>query len=376
MTAVAVLGVGVSRLGKQPERGLTDLAAEAIQAAFADAEVSSVDAVWVGTVFGPAGVAQRVLRSVGITSVPVITVENACASGTTAFIEACEAVRTGRYGRVLALGIEQMSAVFEGPIIPEKTDPEGVAGLAMPAMYAMSASRYLHEGAVTMNQLAAVAVKNRAHAQHNPLAPFNRQITVDEVLASRMIADPLTLLQCCPTSDGAAAAVLGAATGGPEEVVVRGAAIRSGRVWDQSSPHVWGYDIVRETAEEALASGGLDSIGDIDLVELHDAFTIGEIVTTEAIGLAPLGQGGEAIERGDTALGGKTPVNTSGGLLSRGHPLGATGLAQIAEVSWQLRGKAGGRQVPGARLGLVETMGGGVSVLDGNSCVITILEKK
>ncbi|MEO9330579.1 MULTISPECIES: thiolase family protein [Gordonia] len=376
MSTVSILGVGVSRLGRQPERALTDLAAEAVRAAFDDAGVGSVDAVWVGTVFGPPGVAQRVLRSVGVTSVPIITVENACASGTTAFIEAHEAVRAGRYGRVLALGIEQMSTTFDGPITPEATDPEGAIGLAMPALYAMSASRYLHDGAVTKNQLAAVAVKNRTHAQHNPLAPFTKQITAEEVLASRMISNPLTLLQCCPGSDGAAAAVLSAATGAPDEVVVRGAAIRSGRVWDHASPNVWGYDIVHDTTRELLDAAAIDSVHDIDLVELHDAFTIGEIVTTEAIGLAPIGGGGAAVERGDTALGGSTPVNPSGGLLSRGHPLGATGLAQIAEVVWQLRGHAGGRQVDGARLGLVETMGGGVSVLDGNSCVMTILEKR
>ncbi|MFC7658740.1 thiolase family protein [Pseudonocardia benzenivorans] len=146
------------------------------------------------------------------------------------------------------------------------------------------------------------------------------------------------------------------------------------RPWGRRSPHVWGYDIVAETAADALAAAGLHAATDVDVVEVHDAFTIGEIVTTEALGLVAPGEGGKAAETGVTALGGAHPVNPSGGLLSRGHPLGATGLAQLAEIVWQLRGEAGGRQVDGARIGLVETMGGGVSALDGNACVVAVLE--
>ncbi|ETA08773.1 acetyl-CoA acyltransferase [Gordonia alkanivorans CGMCC 6845] len=372
MNRVAVHGVGMSRFGRQPGRDLSALAGEAVAGAFDEAGSVSVDAVWVGTVFGAPGVAQRVLRSLGITEVPIITVENACASGTTAFIEAHEAIRTGRFGRVLALGVEQMSTAFSGPI--ETTDPEGLTGLALPALYGMSAARYLHDGAVTLEQLAAVSVKNRNHAQGNPRAPFRERLTVEEVLASRMIADPLTLLQCCPTSDGAAAAILAPATGAADEVTVRATTMRSGRVWDQTSPHVWGHDIVRDATVDVLGAAAIESIDDIDVFEVHDAFTIGEIVTTEALGIAAPGEGGAAAAAGRTALGGDTPVNPSGGLLSRGHPLGATGLAQVAEITWQLRGQAGSRQVESARLGLVETMGGGVSVLDGNACAMTILE--
>jgi acetyl-CoA C-acetyltransferase len=374
MSTVSVHGVGSSHFGRQPERDLVALAWDAVREAFADADVTGVDAVWVGTVFGPPGVAQRVLRAMGVTGIPVITVENACASGTTAFLEAHEAVRTGRYGRVLALGIEQMSTAFAGAITPEPTDPEGRSGLALPALYAMAAARYLYDGAVTPAQLAAVSVKNHAHALHNPRAQYAGHHTVEEVLGSRMIADPLTLLQCCPTSDGAAAAVLAPASGGSREVGVRAVALRSGAPWNHRSPHVWGHDVVRDTAAEAFAAAGLDAVSDLDVAEVHDAFTIGEIVTTEALGLVAPGEGGKAAESGVTALGGIRPVNPSGGLLSRGHPLGATGLAQLAEIVWQLRGEAGRRQVDGARLGLVETMGGGVSVLDGNACVVAVLE--
>ncbi|MFC4943737.1 thiolase family protein [Pseudonocardia sp. GCM10023141] len=374
MTQVAVHGVGTSPFGRQPERDLIDLTADAVGEALADAGDEPVDAVWVGTVFAPPGTAQRVLRALGITGIPIITVENACASGTTAFVEAHESVRTGRYGRVLALGVEQLSTAFGGAITPEPSDPEGRAGLALPALYAMAAARYLHLGLATAEQLAAVSVKNHAHALHNPRAQYAGRFSIADVLASRMIADPLTLLQCCPISDGAAAAVLAPATGGAREVGVRGLALRSGLPWNHRSPHVWGHDLVRDTAVEAFAAAGLAAATDIDVAEVHDAFTIGEIVTTEAIGLVAPGEGGKAAAAGVTALGGALPVNPSGGLLSRGHPLGATGLAQLAEITWQLRGDAGGRQVDGARIGLVETMGGGVSGLDGNACAVVVLE--
>ncbi len=375
MSAVSIHGVGTSHFGRQPDQDLVSLAAAAVSEAFADAGTDHIDAVWVGTVFGPAGCGPRVLRALGITGVPVITVETACASGTVAFAEAHEAVQSGRYGRVLALGLEQMSAAGGGAISPEPTDAEGRTGLAMPALYAMAAARYLHLGMLTLDQLAAVSVKNHAHALHNPRAQYAGKYTVEEVLASRMIADPLTLLQCCPTSDGAAAAILAPAAGGAREVRVRGVAFRSGDPWNHRSEHVWGHDLVRDTAADAYAAAGLDDPCDIDVVEVHDAFTIGEIVTTEALGIAAPGEGGKAAATGITALGGAQPVNPSGGLLSRGHPLGATGLAQVAEITWQLRGEAGGRQVEDARLGLVETMGGGVSVLDGNACVVTVLER-
>lgn len=371
---VAVHGVGTSHFGRQSGRDLIQLAWDAVHEAFTDADVTSVDAVWVGTVFGPPGVAQRVLRAMGLTGIPVVTVENACASGTTAFAEAHEAVRTGRYGRVLALGLEQLSTAFEGAITPEPTDPEGHSGLALPALYAMAAARYLHLGAATREQLAAVSVKNHVHALHNPRAQYSGRYTIEEVLTSRMIADPLTVLQCCPTSDGAAAAVLAPATGGAREIGVRGVALRSGLPWNHRSPHVWGHDIVRDTAADAFAAAGIAAATDVDVAEVHDAFTIGEIVTTEALGLVAPGDGGKAAAAGVTALGGTHPVNPSGGLLSRGHPLGATGLAQLAEITWQLRGEAVGRQADSARLGLVETMGGGVSVIDGNACVVAVLE--
>ena len=371
---VAVHGVGTSRFGRQLNRSAASLAWDAIVEALEDAGTREVDAVWVGSVYGEMGVAQRALHRLGITGIPIIRVENACASGSTAFHEAREAVRTGRYERVLAVGVEHMTSRFTGPIDPEPLDPEGRAGLALPALYALAASRYLSEGAVTEEQLAAVAVKNRRHGVSNPRAQHAGEVTLDEVLSSRLVADPLTRLQCTSITDGAAAAVLGPARGDTREVVVESSVLRSGALWDYRSEHVWGYDIVAETAAAAREQAGIE-LADVDLLEVHDAFTIGEIVTTEAVGLAAHGEGGALAASGETAIGGRIPVNPSGGLLSRGHPLGATGLAQVAEAVWQLRGEAGGRQVEGARRALVETMGGGVSGIDGNACVVAVLAR-
>lgn len=371
MTAV-IWGVGSTRFAKQPERSGPELAWEAIIEALEDAGTDAVDAVFVGTVFGEPGVAQRVLHTLGITDVPVVTIENACASGTTAFHEAQVAVDGGRYERVLALGIEQMTGRFGGAIEPEATDVEGASGMALPSLYAMSASRYLHEGWVTREQMAQVSVKNHRHALHNDRAQYSGEYSVEQVLGSRMIADPITLLQCSPLSDAAAAVVVGPERGVARDVPIRSSRLTSGGLWDQRTDHVWGFQLVSDVARAAYDDAGIGP-GDADLFEVHDAFTIGEIVTTEGLGLAAEGEGSALVDSGHTALGGAQPVNPSGGLLSRGHPLGATGTAQVGEVVTQLRGEAGGRQVEGARVGVVETMGGGTAGIDGNACVVAVL---
>ena len=371
--SVCIYGVGTTTFGKHPDETASSLVWTAVREALADAGIDRVDAVYVGTAFGEMGIAQRALQGLGITDVPVVTVENACASGTTGFHEGYEAIRTGRYETVLAVGVEHLTSRFAGPIVPEARDPEGRTGLALPALYAMAATRYMEVHGVTAEQLAQVSVKNHQHSLGNPRAQYRKALTIEEVLASRPIAEPLTLLQCCGIADGAGAAVLGPARGVDRDVAVRGSVLRSGKLWDHRTDHVWGYDIVRRTAQAVYDQAGV-APEDVDVLEVHDAFTIGEIVTTEALGLAEEGTGAKLLDTGHTALGGAQPVNPSGGLLSRGHPLGCTGLAQLAEITWQLRGDAGDRQVPAARLGLVETMGGGVSGLDGNACVVTVLE--
>ncbi len=371
---VAVHGVGTSMFAKQTALSAGDLVREAVTEALADADAgpAEVEAAFVGTCFGEAGIAPRTLHPVGIAGLPIFTVESACASGTTAFHLACEAVESGRHERVLALGVETMTAYFSGAIVPETTDAEGASGMALPSLYAMSASRYLANGWVTPEQLAEVSVKNHRHALGNPRAQYGAELTVAEVLASRPIADPLTLLQCCPISDAAAAVVVGRPRGDGRDVAVRSCRIGSGELWDHRTDHAWGYGLVRSVAGEAYEGAGVGP-ADVDVFEVHDAFTIGELVTTEALGLAEEGGGGELVASGRTAIGGGQPVNPSGGLLSRGHPLGATGTAQIAEVVWQLRGEAGARQVDGARIGVVETMGGGASGVDGNAAVVAVL---
>nr|WP_307828664.1 thiolase family protein [Antrihabitans sp. YC2-6] len=376
MTEQAMLwGVGTSAYGRFPEQRVESLAWTAIAEAVRDAGIrpDEIEAIVVGSVFGPPGVATRIQRGLGIPGVPMWTIENACASGTSAYHEAVEAVRVGRFRCVLVLGVEQMSTLFSGAIVPEATDPEGAASLPLPGLYALQAQRYVGEFGVTPEQLAAVAVKNKRNGMDNPRAQLRTSVpTVQEVLDSRMIAEPLTFLQCCPTSDGAGAAIVGVDRGEQNDLRIEASAMVSGALWDHRSDDVWGFASVARAA--ALAFEQADRTPqEIDVLEVHDAFTIGEIITLEALGIAPRGKGAELAASGHTARDGAQPVNPSGGLLSRGHPLGATGMAQLAEIAWQLRGVAGDRQVARHRVGLVETMGGGAAGMDGNACVVTIL---
>ncbi|GCE39039.1 3-ketoacyl-CoA thiolase [Rhodococcus wratislaviensis] len=375
MNQAMLWGVGTSSYGRFPDQRVESLAWTAVAEAVQDAGIrpDAIDAIIVGSVFGPPGVATRIQRGLGIPSVPMWTVENACASGTAAYHEAVEAVRHGRFTCVLVLGVDQMSTLFSGAIVPEATDPEGAASLPLPGLYALQAQRYVGEFGVTPEQLATIAVKNKTNGMDNPRAQLRDTVpTVQEVLDSRMIAEPLTFLQCCPTSDGAGAAIVGGDRGNRNDLRIEASAMVSGALWDQRSEDVWGFASVARAAEKAFAQADRTP-QEIDVLEVHDAFTIGEIITLEALGIAPRGKGAELAPSGHTTRGGAQPVNPSGGLLSRGHPLGATGMAQLAEIAWQLRGQAGPRQVARHRVGLVETMGGGAAGMDGNACVVTIL---
>ena len=375
MNQAMLWGVGTSSYGRFPDQRVESLAWTAVAEAVQDAGIrpDAIDAIIVGSVFGPPGVATRIQRGLGIPSVPMWTVENACASGTAAYHEAVEAVRHGRFKCVLVLGVDQMSTLFSGAIVPEATDPEGAASLPLPGLYALQAQRYVGEFGVTPEQLAAIAVKNKTNGMDNPRAQLRDTVpTIQEVLDSRMIAEPLTFLQCCPTSDGAGAAIVGGDRGNRYDLRIEASAMVSGALWDQRSEDVWGFASVARTAEKAFDQAGRTP-QEIDVLEVHDAFTIGEIITLEALGIAPRGKGAELAPSGHTTRDGAQPVNPSGGLLSRGHPLGATGMAQLAEIAWQLRGQAGPRQVARHRVGLVETMGGGAAGMDGNACVVTIL---
>lgn len=368
-----IRGVGTSSFGRQVESRVEELAWAAATEAIDDAGIDpgDIDLAFVGSVFGAPGLANRILAGVGLAGVPAFNIEAACASGTVALHEAHEAVRSGRSGTAIAIGVEQLSTQFVGPIVPDPTDPEGRTGLAMPALYALAASRYLQTHDVDPALLALVAVKNKANGARNPRAHLgDRPPTLDEVLDSRPIAGPLTLLQCCPMSDGAGAAIVTPFAAGDVEILTSERS--SGSWWNAGDDDPWGFATVRATAQRAFAAADL-TIDDVDVFEVHDAFTIGEVLTLEALGLAAPGRGADLAADGVTALGGEHPVNPSGGLLSRGHPLGATGLAQTAELVWQLRGEAGERQVADANIALLETMGGGAAGVDANACVISLL---
>lgn len=375
MTRVRVQGVGTSNFGKQ-SLDAVDLVWAAIHEALADAECTpaDIDAIFVGNVLAMPGTAQRALLAAGFARPPVLTLENACSSGTLAVHLGVQSVLRGESRRVLAVGFEKMSDTIDGPLPPDPSDPESAAGMILPAIYGMTAHRYMHRYGVTAEQLASVSVKNHRHAMANPRAQYRGEFSVDEVLASRPIADPLTLLQCSPVSDGAAAVVLAAADLDGAGPVVLSSEFESGAAWPARDDRVWNYELVERVAGRAFARAGL-SRDEVDVVELHDAFTIGELMTLEGMGFFAPGEAGAATQEGVTTRGGRLPVNVSGGLLSRGHPLGATGVAQVAEVTWQLRGLAGERQVDGAEIAVVETMGGNVSGLSGNGCVVMALAR-
>lgn len=374
-----IVGVGTSDFGKQAltaEQLVVKAVGEALQSS--GIAPADLDAVYLGTVFSQPGTAHRALRAAGITGIPIITVENACASGTLAVHLAAESVRHGEHYTVLAVGVEKMTNWIKGPIPPDPYDIDALSGMILPGLYAMSASRYAHLYGVTSEDLAWISVKNHRNAIDNPRAQYRGDYTIDEILSSKPIADPLTILQCSPISDGAGAAVIRAAErtdSGQPRVEILASALESGQWWPAPLPdadRVWNAELIERTTTRVLRESGI-SIDEVDVAEVHDAFTIGEIVTIEAMGLCPVGEGAAFSRAGHTARGGSVPVNPSGGLLSRGHPLGATGLAQLAELYWQLTGTAGARQTPGASTALLETMGGSVSGLSGHGCVVAAL---
>jgi len=377
MSEVAILGVGMTRFTRQAARGAAALVGEAVREALDHAGLRAADiqASFCGSALATAGAGQQTLKNVGLAGRPIINVENACASGSTAVLEACAWLRAGLCEVALAVGVEILSDI-RGPL-PTTDDWYFQTGLNLPGWYALKASRHMHEYGVTRAQLAAVAVKNRRLAAENSRAYFQAPVTLDEVLQSRMIADPLTLLQCCPKADGAAAAVLATAAfarrRGGRPIAIRGMALTSG-----TAVFVAGQPSESAGQRAVLAAYGQADVEpqDLDVVECHDAFSIGEILYTEALGLCAPGRGGELLASGATSPGGRAAlVNPSGGLLAKGHPLGATGIAQLAELVWQLRGESAARQRPQARLAAALTMGAGEFELDANACTVFVLEQ-
>ncbi|MDZ5459505.1 thiolase family protein [Azohydromonas lata] len=370
MQEIYIHGGAMTRFGKHPGVLAPELAQQAIVKALDDAGVSrsEIQAVYCANVLGGMILGQLIVRDLGLKGIPVYNVENACASGATGVHLARHALLAQQYDTVLVLGIEQLTALGGGTIALQrndhKTDLYARAGMVLPAVYAMRGTRFLHERGATPADLAAVAVKNRRHGSLNEYAQQRSQTTLEEVLASRMIADPLTLLQCCPSQvDGAAAVVLGTRRRGERRAVkVLSSAVVSG-LREDARDDILDAEITARAARQAYEQAGV-SPGDVNVVELHDAFTIAELLYYEALGLARRGEAVPLLRSGATALGGRVPVNPSGGLLAKGHPLGATGVAQMVEILWQLQGRAGARQVPGARIGLTQCTGGGIAGVD------------
>jgi acetyl-CoA acetyltransferase len=365
-----ITGGAMTAFGRHPGVLAPELAQQAILKALDDAGVApgEIQAVYCANVLGGMILGQLIVRDLGFDGIPVYNVENACASGATAVHLARHALFAQQYDTVLVFGIEQLTALGGGTIPMQRNDHKtelyAKAGMVLPAVYAMRGTRFLHERDARPSDLAAVAVKNRHNGTLNEYAQQRTATTVEEVLASRMIADPLTLLQCCPSQvDGAAAVVL--STRRPtraKAVRVLSSVVVSG-IREEADDDILDAEITARAARQAYEQAGLGP-DDVDVVELHDAFTIAELLYYEALGLAPQGEAVSLLHSGATRLGGRVPVNPSGGLLAKGHPLGATGVAQMVEVMWHLQGRAGARQVEGASVGLTQCTGGGIAGVD------------
>jgi len=368
-----VIGAGMIRFGKYPDRWAEELGEEAAWNAIKDARINprQVQAAFCGHSFQGRVAGQRILKRMGIQGIEVVNIENACTGGSTCFRQAYVSVASGLYDLVLAIGVEKMS---EGLILPNLEDIDGLMGRIMPGHYAMRAQRHMFEYGTTLRQLAKVSEKNHRYGALNPYAQYQKECSIEEVLNSRMIADPLTLLQCCPAGDGAAAAVLAcrkiARKYSSRPVKVAASVLKSGLPYDTNSD--WAFaEITNRGAKEAYEQAGIGP-HDIDVCELHDCFSIAEIIHYESLEFCQRGEGGKFIEEGKSEIGAIVAANTSGGLLSKGHPLGATGIAQVFEIVQQLRGEAGKRQVPDAKVGMTHTMGGAIPEIEVGSCAIHI----
>jgi acetyl-CoA acyltransferase len=423
MREVKVVGAGMTSFGKFPDRSVRSLSEEAVAEALADAQVAPADVGFVafGNAVGGILQAQEMIRGhsalhhTGLLGAPIVDVENACASSSSAFHVAWLAVASGSVDLALAVGAEKLthpekmrslaaigtaldledfpaaremlSAVllgWHGTAPPAGSTPPppapaagtgGTQGAAVEHsafmdVYAKMTEHYLAHSGGTVEDLAAVSVKNHRHASANPKAQYRTPVTVEEVLASRMVSPPLTVLMCSPIADGAAALVLASSDAakklGVPAVTVRASVLLSGR--DRSLDEA---GVAERAAEQAYKTAGIGPM-DLDVIELHDAAATAELLLYEELGLCGPGEGPRLLASGDTTLGGRVPVNPSGGLLSRGHPIGATGCGQLVELADQLRGRAGERQVAGARVGLAEN-GGGFIGADAAATVITIL---
>lgn len=387
---VFVVGVGMTKFikpGMENSRDYPDLAKEAGQKALADAQIpySAVEQACIGYVYGDSTCGQRAIyHSLGLTGIPIINVNNNCSTGSTALFMARQIIQGGMADCVLALGFEKMEKGSLGLKYADRTNPmdkhievminkyELSPAPFAPQMFGLAGKEHMEKYGTKVEHFAKIGWKNHKHSVNNPYSQFQKEYSLDEVMKSRQVFDYLTVLQCCPTSDGAAAAILAS------EEFVQKYGLHSKAVEilaqemmtdlpssfeEKSVIKMVGFDMSKEAARKCYEKSGLRP-SDIDVIELHDCFSANELLTYEALGLCPEGQGGKLVDRGDNTYGGKWVINPSGGLISKGHPLGATGLAQCAELCWQLRGEAGKRQVPGAKVALQHNLGlGGAAVV-------------
>ena len=378
MSDVYVLGTDMIKFGRFPDRTVPSLGAEAALMALDDAglTIQDMQALCCGNLGqASAMVGQRVLQEIGQTGIPVVNCANACATGATAFREAWMSIKAGVYDLVLAVGVEQMGkGLLGGAGGGAGISKEGLLGsLTMPAVFAEAGQEHAKNYGTSFEQFAKVSVKNHHHSTLNPKAMYQIETPLETVMNAEMIAYPNTKLMCSVNVDGAAAAVLASESKAKELGMDRAVRIKASVLtsdpWQERDlvmPDV--NTCTRNAAKIAYEMAGVGP-EDINLVELHDCFATAEILHYENLGLCGDGEAGRMIDEGESAIGGRVPVNVSGGLLSKGHPLGATGIANIYEVSTHLRGEAGKRQVEGARLGMTHVIG------LGSACAIHILEK-
>ncbi len=376
---VYIVGIDMIKFGKFPDRTVPDLGAEAALLALDDAglTINDMQALYCGNLMQASGmVGQRLLQQIGQTGIAVVNCANACATGATAFREGWTAIKAGLYDTVLCVGVEQMAGagLLGGGGGGKGIPTEGLLGSGtMPSVFAEAGLEHARKYGTTFEQFAKISVKNHHHSTMNPKARYQIETPLDQVMGAEMISYPNTKLMCSVNVDGSAAAVLcsekkARELGMGRAVRVRSSVLTSDR-WtlrDLTMPDV--NTCTREAAQQAYEMAGVGA-SDIDLVELHDCFATAEMLHYENLGLVKDGDAGRAIDEGEVALGGRIPVNVSGGLLSKGHPLGATGIANMYEVSTHLRGEAGKRQVEGARMGMTHVIG------LGSACAIHILEK-
>lgn len=371
MRPVYITGVGIHPFGRFDERSVIDLAVEAVRCALDDSGLrqGGFQAAYCGTVYSGVAAGHKVLTRIGMTGMPIVNLEAGCASGAAAVGLGCASIASGRYDTVLVFGMEKMPKGIIRSSFFEPWREQG--GLAVtPAYFALRAQRLMRDSGVTVEHLARVSVKNHRNGVDNPFAMFRKELTAAEVLGSKMICDPLRLFMMCSPSEGAAALVLSSKpTAGGSAVRIAAAVLRShlpGDVLGEHTPLSGLADDgvipspTRLAAQEAFEAAGIGP-AEIAVVELQDTDAARELLSYEELGLCPAGGAGEWLDAGHSEMSGQQPANPSGGLLSKGEPLGASGIGQIVELYWQLRGAAGTRQIADAKVGLAHTVGRGAN---------------